>query len=350
MPAWWGAEPCFAYGLAEPPGVGLIPAGSLRRLGRAQRMALAAAHLAVKDSPVGLAAGEAGAVAAATGLGELGETAAFLENMIALGEREPRPACFVNSVHNSLASQIAMGLGLKGENHLFTHGPMSFELALWQALHVLGTGRAEQVLACGADSLSPYVLAAGRAFEWWRSDGAALAPMSEPPVAKRGTLPGEGAAALLLARPRPAGPGERRARIAAVLARPLHLPSFEAEAELGFMEQALAGARLALGEVGFVLFGANGDERLDAKYRQVALALASRLGRQMPWGVYKHLCGEFCTASALGVALAAQIVRRGRVPDELARPLAPAPDAPVANVLVYHLSETGQHSVCVVSR
>jgi len=352
MPPWLGAEQCFAYGLSAPPGTGLIPGASLRRLGRIQRMALAAAHLAVKDSPVGLCTGEGGAVAVGTGLGELGETAAFLENMIGLNEREPKPACFVNSVHNSLASQIALAFSLRGENHLFTHGPVSFELALGQALHVLRTGRAEQVLACGADGISPYAVAAGRRFGWWRSDGAPLVPMGESRAGAGGSLPGEGAAALLLARPgtvERSQPGARVVRIAGVLARPVPVPSLDAQAELSFMDRALGSAEIALGDVHFVLLGANGHARLDERYRQVVLALASRLGREVPWGVYKHLCGEFCTASALGIALAVQTVRTGLVPAELVRPDAPRPSWPVANVLVYHLSESGHHSVCLVT-
>ena len=418
MPAWWGDGPCFAYQFSGQPGAGIIPPGSMRRLGRTQRMALAAAHLAVKDSPVALRAGDDAAVAVGTGLGELGETAAFLENMIALDEREPKPASFVNSVHNSLASQIAMALGLKGENHLFTHGAASFELALGQALLMLDAGRAEQVLVCGADGLSPYFVAAGRDFGWWRSGAAAIAPLGAagenlgpglparsiptaestlpsagtPQVpggeelesalvpradsscrpgprfspaapskdaagaARTGTLPGEGAAALLLARPGSAGRADgRTARIAAVLARPGATASFDAAGEVSFIAQVLDRAQLAPGDLGLVLCGANGDERLDGRYRQVEQALISRVGRAVPWGGYKQLCGEFCTAPALATVMAARMVREEKGSGVFCRNgpsggCAQKTPAPFSSVLVYHLAASGQHSACVVSR
>ena len=76
-----------------------------------------------------------------TGFGEWAETLLFLENLVRLEEREPKPTRFANSVHNSLASQVAINFGLKGENHTLTQGPISFELALWQAAVLLQTGR-----------------------------------------------------------------------------------------------------------------------------------------------------------------------------------------------------------------
>ncbi|PIU20731.1 MAG: hypothetical protein COT18_00700, partial [Elusimicrobia bacterium CG08_land_8_20_14_0_20_59_10] len=83
----------------------------LRRLGRLQIMSLLAAKKAGL-SPDALS-GDTG-VYLGTGLGSLGETAAFLENMILKGEDFPKPASFINSVHNAAASSLALEYSCKG--------------------------------------------------------------------------------------------------------------------------------------------------------------------------------------------------------------------------------------------
>ena len=138
-----------------------IPDARLRRLGRAQKLAVIAAERAVRPGADHAKPAGGMAVLVGTGLGELGQTSAFLENLDSKGEAEPKPACFVNSVHNALASQIALLLGCTAENHTFTHGFISFELALWQAMAALRSGRIEAAVVCGADEVSPYLLAAG---------------------------------------------------------------------------------------------------------------------------------------------------------------------------------------------
>jgi 3-oxoacyl-(acyl-carrier-protein) synthase len=231
-------------------------------------------------------------------------------------------------------------------------------LALWEALRLLAAGRAERVLVVGVDELSPYAITAGQEYGWWRRDAAPLAPMAAggPP----GTLPGEGAAALLLGRAGSHGP-----RIAAIRVRPLPDPDFRRvnpEAEVEFIRGALDAAGKTLDGVDLFLFGANGDPRLDAVYAEVARVLGGLCG------VYKHLCGEFCTAPAVGVALAARSVRDGRLAPEISLPkafhewhrregMSPGypPEGAIrewpsgGSVAVYHLHEAGYHSICLVT-
>ena len=128
LPAVKGA-PVPGYRCSELPDAGPVPARTLRRLGRTQRLALGAAHGAMKDCG-GVPDPESVAVSLGTGLGTLDETAAFLENLVEREEREPRPARFINSVHNAAAARAAMALGFRGENDTFVHECISFELAL----------------------------------------------------------------------------------------------------------------------------------------------------------------------------------------------------------------------------
>jgi 3-oxoacyl-(acyl-carrier-protein) synthase len=87
---------------------GVAPARR-RRLNRLQQMAISAARqsLAGRRAPA-----ERVCVAMGTGLGCLGDASAFAENLVVQDEASPLPLRFTNSVHNALASQIALELGL----------------------------------------------------------------------------------------------------------------------------------------------------------------------------------------------------------------------------------------------
>lgn len=328
-----------------------IPAGVLRRLGRAQRMAMVAAHEAVRHWPEAARGRGKVAVAVGTGLAETGQTASFLENMIEMNEAQPRPARFVNSVHNSIASQIAIALKCTGENHTFSHGFISFELALWQGMQTIRSGRADHVVVCGVDEVSPYLVSAGLECGWWTAAGAGPEAVDGP--GGNATLLGEGAAAFLLAT-ETGGQASPAPRLGAVSVRPLpggSVDSMEPGGEIDFIQRTLASSGTSLDEVDIVLVGTNGRSGLDAAYNEVLAAMASVVGRPVRAGAYKGVCGEFCTAAAIALALASEAIRGGKPCPHIREitPMANAAEAP-SKVLLYHLYPTGHHSAILVTR
>ena len=351
LPSELEFESCPALVGPDSPGKDLIESKIFRRAGRSQRLALTAAHLALNDCSVRPVSSDDVAVTVGTGLGALGETAAFLENMIRHAEARPKPTRFINSVHNSLATQIAISFGFGGENYTFVHGSISFESALWQGMRLLRSGRARYVLACCADELNPYLLATGLKLGWWRTEAAPLTPLRESGAAKPGTVPGEGAAAFVLGRcDDSASPGV--IRIASMRARPLdceNLIEIDIRNEIDFIEQVVQESGIRMREVEFVLLGANGDSPLDHVYTDVKRKLSPLMRPGVAFGVYRQLCGEYCTASGVGLALAADTIRKGRLSpgiecvDEGGAPSSPN------NVLLYNVSRTGYHSVCLVT-
>lgn len=342
----------WSYRIPGRPGRELIPAARLRRLGRTQRIALAAAHLALDvrmpDDR------ERVAVTLGTGLGELFDTAAFLENLVENREQHPRPARFINSVPSALASEIAISFGLGAENMSFTHGGTSFELALSHARRVLQAGRAKWVLACAADGLSPYVVALGEELGWWAEHGEPLRPLAG--ASDPGTLPGEGAAAFLLARPRsrPGGREHARAVIEAVAIE--RLPRGRTgEPELlpagpAFLRRVVRDAGTSLEEVDLLLLGANGSPRSDQEHWQVIEALGLEAGRDPALACYKQRCGEFHTASALALAWAVEMLLNGATGPGLVAPVGPPLPEDPARILIYSLSRRGLQSLVLVAR
>lgn len=340
-------EPCLAYRCDIAKGNGYVPQRAYRRLGRAQRMAIVTSELAIENIDLTDRA-ERVAVCLGTGMGELGQTYRFLENMIRNDEAHPMPACFVNSVHNALAAQIAILLPCKGENHTFVHGATSFETALWQARQILKQGRAEYVLACGADEWIDGFVGARVGLGKFRSVPVPMDPMGAGNGAA-GPVPGEGSAAFLLGRPESCT--SRFAAIRAVRARqrnPLNGGN-AADSAVDIVDKTMQNANRSLADVDLVILGANGDPELDDEYREACSALNAHAKRPLVYGVFKHVCGEFATAFAVAVALAVHSIESGGAADNLCI-LEGAPSGPVESVLVYNRSADGSESACLVAK
>jgi hypothetical protein len=108
-----------------------LPPQKAGRNARLPAAAIALARHAVGEQVVDAAT----AVYFGTAYGDATETEAFVENMIVNHEEFPKPRAFAASVHNAMASRLAMALGLHGPNRTYVHGEMSFLLALRAARH-----------------------------------------------------------------------------------------------------------------------------------------------------------------------------------------------------------------------
>jgi hypothetical protein len=243
-----------------------------------------------------------------TGLGCLEEGAVFIENMIAQDERSPMPSRFPGSVHNGPAAQIAIDLGACAMNSAPTAAEITFESALWKCVRQLATDEADTALVGAVDELNKYPLSIGKRWKFW----------------DRQTLPGEGAMVASLARADKAGAS--LAHVTGVRLGRQRQP-FDAGREADWI-----AASFDLTGIDIVLSGAKGWPALDAKYAAVVVALSKRAGRNLEHQTYKHLCGEFHSASAFGFSVAVDLARQSR-----------------RGVLLYTLALRGGKAVCCVA-
>ncbi len=256
-----------------------------RRLSRLAQMAVLAARRAGKP-----AADRRIAITLGTGFGCLDEGAVFVENLIAKNESDPMPTRFPGSVHNAPAGQVAIDLGARGLNSAPTAGEISFECALWQALHQFANDEADEVLAGGIDELNKYPLYLGKRWGAWTATH----------------LPGEGAVFARLAR-QPTG-SKPLARVMKVKLGRWSRP-FDPAAEVDWIESGCGGKA-----VGGIVSGLGGWPELSPDYAEVIRGLEQRLGNVLERRTYLAECGNFPSASALGfvkaVELAAEIKQR----------------------------------------
>lgn len=344
-PAGLPQEMWPAYRLDAAAEQALNPPERIKRLGRGQAMAIVAVKRALAACPAEgqLSADDSTAVSVGTAWAEEGDEIVFLDNLIKLGEKAAKPAFFVNSVKNALASQLALTFGFRGENQTFAHDAMSFESALWQGAHLVRAGRSRHAVVCGVEALIEFQEIHGHLLGWYGTPPAPLDPLAAP---RRGSIPGEGAAAFVLTAPGTAA--SPVARLVHVKARgPLQRsPAISGAGELAFLEQVMRETGASPDASWLVLLGANGDQRLDAIYAEVARGLRPDSRGPMV-GVYRHLTGDFATASALGFELAVRAVASRSVPSDV-RVVTGEPGS-VERVLLYHVSSAGYHSAIIVS-
>jgi 3-oxoacyl-(acyl-carrier-protein) synthase len=280
------------------------PAG--RRIDRTSLLALAACRLALADAGLasdGLDPARTGLVLG-TALGNLGETAAFVDRLIARGTANP--LVFPNLVLNAPVSYASIELGITGPTAMVTEQEASGEAAIATAVDLVADGVVDRSLGGAADELDTIV------YEVLGDNGLLARGVARPfDVAADGPVPGEGAGVVVLE------PLARaRARGARVYATIRPHPGFAVASPVhGWPLDAGAVARgLAplLDDAGVVLAGASGSpprDRLEAE--ALALALA---GRQVAVTAPRGATGDFGAAGALAVAAAALSVAHGVVP------------------------------------
>lgn len=292
-----------AYVIEGPVAKGMIPAGKLRRLGKIQKMALASTWKAIDSCSVEYSPDDV-SVAVGTGLGSMNETASFLENMFVNDEAFPKPACFTNSVHNAVASQIAIIFQCRGENHTFTQNAMSFEIALKYSMTLLQAGRAKYSIVCGCDELSGWMLDYGKHMRWWKDSPGPLTPMNEPSALA--TIPGEGSASFILSSDKDRPEGCLAVKIVAVEVCDIG-PDANPQTQADFITSSLTANQLQLSDVDRIIFGADGST-FDKVYNDIKTHLDNVSKEIIPYSTYKQYCGQFCTASAIGLAKAVDIL------------------------------------------
>lgn len=95
------------------------------------------------------------AIIVGTGLGCIENSEKFLRAMAEQGEQFLQPTHFIQSTHNTIASQIAMIIGCNGYNNTYVDRGISFENALLDAFIQFKLHNIETALVGGHDEMTP---------------------------------------------------------------------------------------------------------------------------------------------------------------------------------------------------
>ncbi|QRR00945.1 beta-ketoacyl synthase chain length factor [Dyadobacter sandarakinus] len=311
------------------PGYGpLIPAGLLRRMGKAVRMGVGTGlPLVQKWDPDG--------IILATANGGLEDCLKFLNQIVDYDEGTLTPTNFVQSTPNAIAGNLAMMGKKTGYNATHVHKGLAFEAALVDALMLFEEDKNVRHLLVGSvEEISDYnhnIDFLAGTFKKGQYNSETLLATGTP-----GSVNGEGATMFIL---RSEAGTASLGRIRDVY-QTSYLPGNDIAPMLTEMLERNA---LKVSDIDTVLLGLSGDVRTDGLYT----GLSAQFFENSKLYTYKNLVGDYPTSSAWATWLAIQLFKGKPAPASaiLATRNANVP----RNILIYNHYKGIQHGLILLS-
>ncbi|MBL7882627.1 MAG: beta-ketoacyl synthase chain length factor [Bacteroidia bacterium] len=302
-----------------------------RRMARIIKMGIAASNICMKDANVAMP----DAIITGTALGCLEDTEKFLWAIIENEEQFLTPTSFIQSTHNTVSAQIALQLKCMNYNFTYVHKGFSFESALLDSLMTIAEGEAQNVLTGAHDEMTDKYYKVCDRIGYWKKENVSTFDLINSKT--NGSIAGEGAAFFMLG----AQKGENvYAKIRGL--KTIYKPESAAEIEK-HINQLLAEKGLTINDIDVVLYGINGDVQYDHVYYN----LKDGLLKNSSATYFKHLCGEYQTASSFAMWIAAMILKTQNIPHAIL--IGENKRKPIKNVLIYNTFLNIDHSLLLLS-
>ena len=301
----------------EPNYDSFVDSKMIRRMSRIVKMGVAASLTCLRKAGIENPA----AILTATAYGCLEDSSSFLRRMIENEEKLLSPTAFIQSTHNTVGAQIALLLKCHNYNNTIVHRAFSFENALTESRLLLEEGLGP-VLVGAIDEITDDRHAILSRFGLYKKSPGSLR-----------TVAGEGAAFFLLDK----DPGENDLAILKGL-QTLYKPESE-EAIHQAIDTLLNQNKTTIDQIDLVLTSHNGNTRqgvLDDR-------LLKSVFQKKPFFPFKSLCGDYPTASAFAMWMAAVILKEQITPfwmDSI--------HSPLRNILIHHRSDDVHHSLLLI--
>lgn len=262
-----------------------ISPNEARRMGNLMKRALVTSLKVLKETGID----HPDAIITGTSIGSLDYTEKLLDTLVENGEESLSPIYFMQSTHNTVSSAISIYTSTHSYNTTYSHGGVSFELALKDAWMQLYLGQISNALVGGHDEMVESY------FELLKKTGY---------VGVEGMVPcGECAMSMMLNKQ---ASSENLCELAGVSV-------FRTKSLANIRKQLALLAEKAgvnLEEIQTVMTGVNGNPSNDSLYQPVLDELFPNAKHLS----YKQLFGENYTASALGLYAAAHLVKKQGIP------------------------------------
>lgn len=292
-----------------------------RRLGKILKRAMLTARQVMEAAGVD----NPDAIITGTGLGCIESTEFFLNAMVRGGEELLSPTHFMQSTHNTIGSLIAIDAGCRGYNATYAHKGISFECALADAFVQLGNRQIQTALVGAHDEMTPSY------FTLLRRTGYLECAASG--------FSGEVALSMMLAA------AHRNNALCRLRGVEMEYCPCSRDALRQALCRLLQRAQCRWDDVDAVMTGVSGQPANDQVYASICPALFPNKTLLR----YKHLFGEACTASGLGVYAAAVCLCRQRIPEILLMAHESGAPRRAAHILCYNHVEGKNHTFILLS-
>lgn len=298
-----------------------IPPGNLRRMGKAARMGVGAGlPLLMQHKPDGILIG--------TSNGGQEDSMKFLDQIMEYDEGRLTPTNFVQSTYNAIAGQLAMITENQGYNITHVHRGLAFEAAALDAAMLLRENPAHSYLIGGVDEISPRNYRTESLAGWYKVEDVVNTELFNS--SSVGTLPGEGAAMFIVN-------NTKEGAAAKLLSLKLLNTGNEnviVEQLKLFLQQNLP----AENHIDLLLSGDCGDNRFTKFYDHSEQVVTD----ETTMARFKHVTGEFPTASALALWLGTHIIQQQTLPQYMIKKKGSSKS--FNHVLIYNNFKGAQHS------
>lgn len=279
-----------------------------RRMGKILKRAIATSKEAIKAS--GLESVDA--IITGTGYGCIENTEFFLDALSKDGEQMLSPTYFMQSTHNTISSLVAIQTKNHGYNVTYAHKGISFDSALQDAVLQMRLGKINSALIGGHDELT-------ETFYRILKKGGMMGQDDE--------MCGEAAVSVVL------GTKNDDYLCKLVNFKMLHKPTLEKLKAVAKDFQA-----------DYILTGISGNHKSDEAY----FAETKELFIDAKLMKYKHIFGESFTSSGIGVYVAAQCLKAGRIPAHLFVNPSEISDKKPSKILIFNHSDGNNYSLTLL--
>src|SRR5690606_13330540 len=306
-----------------------IPPAQIRRMSKTVKMSAVAAQNALP--PAGVAMPDA--ISVCTGMGCEEDSEEFLKNVIENNEEFLTPTHFIQSTHNTVAGQIALANSCHAYNFTYVNPGSSLEMSLLDAKLQIEHDEANNILVGATDEK------AARTMELYQLNGTIKKEEDLPAdvlnSASEGVVWGEGSSVFMLS-------SEKSESTGAQLQAVTFINKLEEDQVHSFISEFLVKNDVETSGIDAVLLGFSGDERTDGYYKtaQDMFSGANQLH-------FKHLSGEFNTASGFAFFMANEILKRQEIPEVMRINMDIQKDS-INTILIYNHLNSEDHSLILL--
>lgn len=275
-----------------------IPPAAARRMAKGIKMGVVASNIALQEAGIETV----DAIITGTGMGCMIDSEKFVSAIIDNEEQYLTPTSFIQSTHNTVAGQIALGMECKAYNFTYVHSSISFESALLDAKMQLESNEARDILVGGVEELGPHTTKVHRVINHIKVEAVSISEVLN--CKTKGAVFSEGANFFVVS-------NEKRPSCYAELIAIETFNTLQKQKVSKTIERFLEDNNLTIADIDVVVMGNNGDMDFEGYYNQLSEGIFNNTQQVF----YKHLVGENNTVSAFGVWLASKILKSQTIPE-----------------------------------
>ncbi len=308
-----------------------IPPAASRRMAKGIKMGVVASKISMEEAGVETV----DAIITGTGMGCMIDSEKFVSAIIDNNEQYLTPTSFIQSTHNTVAGQIALGIECKGYNFTYVHSAISFESALLDAKMQLENDEANDILVGGVEELGEHTIKIHRTIDHIKPESISISEIFGSKT--KGAVFSEGANFFVVS-------NQKRENCYAELVAIQTYNTLSRQKVSKTIEKFLKENNLEIENIDVVVLGNNGDMDYDQYYHDLSEGIFKRIQQVF----YKHLVGENNTISAFGFWLASKILKSQTIPEIVKMNSIKALE--IKTILCYNQYRGQNHSLILLKR